>query len=240
MFDYAEFCKKYSIKNGFYIPLKEKEKMIITVSGLAGAGKDSLADVLVKKHNFRKISLADSLREICSEVFDIPMSSFLDRDKKDSNLQNPFVPTKQDTIDLIANTLNRVSKQYSFPDPVPMPTVTLVTPRDVLKWAGTEVIRKYCGNDIWIEIAMQKAKKLDQHCIIPDVRFQNERDFFQDKATMILVKRPNFPVIDPSENTGQDVEYDVIFSNDTGLQEFQASVDLWFTLRREILYYGSR
>ena len=216
--------------------------MIITVSGLAGAGKDTLADVLVKKHSFRKISLADSLREICSEVFNIPMEMFLDRDKKDSPMKFPIRPTQLNVIELYVEANRRANVQMGtiFESPPDYPKLTLVTPRDVLKWAGTEVIRKYCGNDIWIEIAMQKAKKLNQHCIIPDIRFQNERDFFQDKATMILVKRPNFPVIDPSENTGQDTEYDVIFSNDTGLQEFQASVDLWFTLKRDSLFYGSR
>jgi hypothetical protein len=215
--------------------------MIITVSGLAGAGKDTLADVLVKKHNFRKISLADSLREICSEVFDIPMSDFLDRDKKDSPMTERLAPTISQVTELIQIANIRAEnpdKQIIFPSNIN--DVILVTPRDVLKWAGTEIIRKYCGGDIWIKIAVQKASKLDQHCIIPDVRFQNERDYFKDKATMILVKRPNFPVIDPSENTGQDSEYNVIFSNDKGVQEFQASVDLWFSLKRDVLFYGTK
>lgn len=214
--------------------------MIITVSGLAGAGKDSLADVLVKKHNFRKISLADSLREICSEVFDIPMSDFLDRDKKDYPMSEPINPNTIHVTELIILASQLAGNEYKGVCIPASYDINLVTPRDVLKWAGTEIIRKYCGGDIWIKIAVQKASKLDQHCVIPDVRFQNERDYFKDKATMILVKRPNFPVIDPSENTGQDSEYNVIFSNDKGVQEFQASVYLWLTLKRDVLFYGTK
>lgn len=214
--------------------------MIITVSGLAGSGKDTLADVLVKKHNFRKISLADSLREICSEVFDIPMSDFLDRDKKDSPMSQPINPTFLQISQLYLKSCKMADlelKEIVIPTEI---KITLITPRDVLKWAGTEVIRKYCGSDIWIKIAVQKASRLDQHCIIPDVRYQNERDYFKNKSTMILVKRPNFPIIDPSENTGLDEEYNVIFTNNGSLREFQASVDLWFTLKRDSLFYGSR
>jgi hypothetical protein len=214
--------------------------MIITVSGLAGAGKDTLADVLVKKHNFRKISLADSLREICSEVFDIPMSDFLDRDKKDSPMFEPINPNAIHVTELIILASELAGNEYKGVCIPQSYEVNLVTPRDVLKWAGTEIIRKYCGGDIWIKIAVQKASKLDQHCVIPDVRFQNERDYFKDKATMVLVKRPDFPVIDPSESTGQDSEYNVIFSNDKGVREFEASVDLWFVLKRDILFYGTR
>jgi hypothetical protein len=215
--------------------------MIITVSGLAGAGKDTLADVLVTKYDFKKISLADSLREICSEVFNIPMSDFLDRDKKDSPMTNVLIPKTSEVFELIDKANFKAGNNHK---PVSLPSdiqnVELMTPRDVLKWAGTEVIRKYCGNDIWIKIAVQQASKLDQHCIISDVRFQNERDYFKGKSIMVLIKRSNFPVIDPSENTGQDSEYDVIVSNDETLESFKASVDLWFSLQRRMYAYGTK
>jgi AcrR family transcriptional regulator len=84
-------------------------------------------------------------------------------------------------------------------------------------------------------------KVADEREEMGEMLFTNIVDpHFKDKATMILVKRPDFPVIDPSENTGQDSEYNVIFSNDKGVQEFQASVDLWFTLKRDVLFYGTK
>jgi hypothetical protein len=213
--------------------------MIITVSGLAGTGKDTFADVLVKKHNFRKIALADSLRKICSEVFEIPMEMFLDRDKKDSPMQNSITATGLNVTMLTVKANEKAGiphKEIVYPSEL---KVELKTPRDVLKWAGTEVIRRYCGEDIWIEIAKNKIRQLQGRVVISDARFENERRTFKELgATLVLIKRPNFPIIDPSESTGQDLEYDVIFSNDSCLVEFQSSVDMWFTLKRDLLAYG--
>jgi len=44
--------------------------MIIGVAGLAGSGKDTVADHLVEYHGFVKVALADPLKRICREVFD--------------------------------------------------------------------------------------------------------------------------------------------------------------------------
>ena len=48
---------------------------IIGVCGQAGAGKDTIADFLVKDHKFVKLSFADPLKRICHDVFDFSGSS---------------------------------------------------------------------------------------------------------------------------------------------------------------------
>jgi hypothetical protein len=213
--------------------------MLISVSGLAGAGKDTFADVLVKKHGFKKIALADSLRFICSEVFNIPIETFLDRDKKDSPMENPVVPTTFQYIELARRANNLAGNpevEVIYPTNL---DIKLNTPRDVLKWAGTEVIRKQCGADIWIKIVNNKIKNLGR-VVISDVRFENERAAFKKQgAQLVLIDRPDFPKIDPSENTGQWEDYHVIFVNNEGINELQSSVDLWFTLKKDLLAYGT-
>ena len=40
--------------------------MIIGICGLIGSGKDTIADYLIRKHNFQKISFADKLKDSVS------------------------------------------------------------------------------------------------------------------------------------------------------------------------------
>jgi len=51
-------------------PEQVEGTMIIGITGKAGAGKDTAADVLVERFNFVKVALADPLKRICQEVFD--------------------------------------------------------------------------------------------------------------------------------------------------------------------------
>lgn len=43
--------------------------IVIGVTGKAGSGKDTVADILVKRHGFKKIGLADPMKEICQSLF---------------------------------------------------------------------------------------------------------------------------------------------------------------------------
>ena len=43
--------------------------MLIGVCGKAGSGKDTIADYLVKKYNFKKIALADPIKRMVEDVF---------------------------------------------------------------------------------------------------------------------------------------------------------------------------
>lgn len=44
--------------------------LIIGISGVAGSGKDTTADVLVRQHGFVKVAMADPLKRICKDVYD--------------------------------------------------------------------------------------------------------------------------------------------------------------------------
>ena len=57
---------------------------IIALSGRKQAGKDSASEVLVKRYGFTRVALADLLRELCSRVFGLSYSDFVDNDKKDN------------------------------------------------------------------------------------------------------------------------------------------------------------
>ena len=56
---------------------------IIGVCGLIGGGKGTVADILVSNHNFQKISFADPLKDMISNVFNWPRH-LLEGDTKES------------------------------------------------------------------------------------------------------------------------------------------------------------
>jgi hypothetical protein len=212
---------------------------IISVSGKKASGKDTLANLLVKKHGFTKISLADPLRDLCCKVFDIPMEWFLDRDKKDSSMPS--------TIELdykqLDNIADYVENNWGFVVTNEMREqmdlsygVELETPRDILKFVGTELLRKHLRDDLWIVLALSRIKDIGQKVVVADVRFDNERDVFRRAGgTLVLIKRPDVEVEDNhiSEDTGDEEQYDTIFNNIASLNMFEADVDLWYTLKRE-------
>jgi len=53
--------------------------MLIGVCGKAGSGKDTIADYLVKKYNFKKIALADPIKRMVEDVFVLDKHTVYDR-----------------------------------------------------------------------------------------------------------------------------------------------------------------
>lgn len=53
--------------------------MLVGVCGKAGAGKDTIADYLVKQHGFKKIALADPIKRMVKDVFVLDDYTVYDR-----------------------------------------------------------------------------------------------------------------------------------------------------------------
>lgn len=64
------------------------------------------------------------------------------------------------------------------------------SPRHLLQTLGTEWGRKHVADDIWIKIAIQRARQT-ANVTIPDVRFDNEAKAIRDAGGSVwLVERP--------------------------------------------------
>ena len=125
--------------------------MIIGICGLIGSGKDTIADYLIKRHNFQKLSFADKLKDSVATMFDWDRS-LLDG-KTDQSRQ----------------WREEIDKYWSND------TGREITPRLVLQLFGTECMRNGFYDGIWVSLT--KKKILDnpmQNFVIPDVRFPNE------------------------------------------------------------------
>lgn len=218
---------------------------IICFSGIKQAGKDSSAEVLIKKHGYTRVALADPLRELCSSVFKIPYETFLDPDKKDSELDYRI------TLDFhhIDKIRTYIEDKWGFTIPYEAREEMeeyhgkeFKTPREILQLVGTEIIRNNLRDDIWIVLAFNKIKEIGQKVVITDVRFDNERKAFKKAgAILCLVKRPGLEKGSHiSENMGDEDDYDVVFDNSETKNVLQSNVDMWYTIRREEIEQGTK
>jgi hypothetical protein len=212
--------------------------MIICLSGQKRTGKDSCADVLVAKYNFKKLSLADPIRELGQEIFDIPISVFNSDELKEKPFKEPIFLEEWNIDDIVTY----VEDVWNMP----VSTATLQTmrtfaetqlnhPRHVLQFVGTELLRNNIDDSIFLKLAARRMRMNDGHFVIADCRFSNERAFFKEiGATLCLIKRPTIHYIDThmSENDlGTDDDYDVIMTNDGSLNSFKLDVSEWINTK---------
>lgn len=63
------------------------EGVIIGLTGPAGCGKSTVASYLKVSYDFEEISFADPIKRVCSELFNLPLSVFHDRYKKEIKIE---------------------------------------------------------------------------------------------------------------------------------------------------------
>ena len=145
--------------------------MIIGICGLIGSGKGTVADMLEQEHGFIKISFADSLKDAVSAVFGWPRN-LLEGDTAESR------NWREQKDNWWANRLN-------------LPNLT---PRWVLQYWGTEVLRKGFNDDIWVASIENRLRDTSQNYVIPDTRFPNEIEMIKrNHGKVWCVKRGEDP-----------------------------------------------
>lgn len=125
--------------------------MIIGFTGLIGSGKDTAADYLVNFHGFRRDSFANTLKDAVANIFCWDRTLLEGRTKQAREWREQI-----DTW---------------WAERLGMPTLT---PRWVLQYWGTDVLRNHFHDDIWIASLENKLRKSTDDIVISDVRFPNE------------------------------------------------------------------
>lgn len=145
------------------------KKLIIGLSGLAGSGKDFVANLLVDNHGFVKIALADPLKRICQEVFDFSDEQLWgpseERNKPDKRYFTG--KTKDAIVDYedarILLSLDKIIGKNDRSEPsheeIAEACKVYLTPRFALQSLGTEWGRN-CYPEVWTTYTMRIANKL--------------------------------------------------------------------------------
>lgn len=130
---------------------------LIGITGRAGAGKDTLADYLVNRFDYRKYSLSTTLKKLIADRFGYRVEMLDDRTFKE-------MPREQFGY--------HASPDFSS---------ELFSPRSWMQWLGTEVGRHIGGEDVWVNMMEREWRGLNAYMrlvpprmVVPDVRFDNE------------------------------------------------------------------
>jgi hypothetical protein len=145
--------------------------MIIGFVGLIGSGKDTAADYLVNFYEFRRDSFANTLKDAVAYVFSWDRTLLEGRTAEARKWREQVDPWW--------------SNRLNIPD---------LTPRWVLQYWGTDVLRKGFHDDIWIASLENKMRKTEDNIVISDVRFPNEINAIHNANGLVVrIKRGQDP-----------------------------------------------
>jgi hypothetical protein len=184
--------------------------MLLGLTGRAGSGKSTVADLLVKNHGFVAVALADPIKRICKEVFGFTDEQLWGPSERRNapDKRFPREHTARDTgivCDCCGVCLDLADGETAPP--------CYLTPRYALQRLGTEWGRS-CYENAWINHALWVANRLliDKYrresynaqrglfdrgeaagdhddqirgMVISDVRFSNEADAIRVKGGRI-------------------------------------------------------
>jgi hypothetical protein len=223
------------------------EKMIIGVAGKMGSGKDTVGSYLELNYNFVKMAFATDLKEMCRHVFKLSADQCYD----DIEKNKPFTKKKkffwllsrqeEYTIKLTKSHVEKMcewvrangytvnSEKHKAMDSYI--GYTFETPRAVLQFVGTQILREIVDPGYHANNLFRKIKKHElQRVVICDARFPNERKMIKDyKGINLLVKgRGKSAGIGghASENSlGTEKEYDYIVNNNSSYDDLFNNID---------------
>lgn len=135
---------------------------VIGINGFAGSGKDTVADYFIQNYGYKKIAMADAVKDVLAVVFGWDRA-MLQGDTKESrdwrNVPDAFW-----------------SKQLG----------TEFTPRIAMQQIGTDLFRNYFNQEIWCMIVKRKILYAGSKVIITDLRFANEIAMAREFECMLL------------------------------------------------------
>jgi len=182
--------------------------MLIGLVGLIGSGKDTVAERLITHHGYKRDSFAKSLKDAVSSMFN------WDRELLEGNTSESREWREQPD----KFWSKRMGKE--------------VTPRWVLQYFGTEVMRQGMYDAIWVDSVIGRYK--GDKTVISDTRFQNEiKTIKAHGGIVVLVKREEIPTREEMQKQGihqsewdwVGSDFDYTINNTSSLEGLDANID---------------
>lgn len=174
---------------------------LVGLTGYAGSGKDTVADMLVRKYGFRRYAFADSLKDVALSI-------------------NPYVEPGREYR--LADALHFYGGWQG--------AKTVPEVRRFLQELGTSM-RDIIDPSIWIKFVMNKVANTQCPVVITDVRFKNEVTAIRKfNGKLVRIIRPDVGLSGMlgthlSETELTTTQTDYTLSNDGTLVDLAAAVD---------------
>lgn len=203
---------------------------IIGLCGLAGSGKDTVAQLLATHLRFSQMAFADALRaEIC-QAYRIDPSLLTRRDTKETPTQSLALSrcsTGNGFAMAVIEQCKWLEPGKSIKDEFQAPR----SARQIMQWWGTEYRRTYSGQDYWTRtlkarVHAQQQSKQFRH-VISDVRFANEAAAVRAMGGVIWdIRRPGLKhnTSHISEADGSQFAPDLVIHNCYDIKHLQGVV----------------
>lgn len=200
---------------------------VIGLTGLAGAGKDTVADLLRTHCGARTLAFADALRTEIADAFCLE-ELFLTR-RATKELPLPALALNNCTDRAFVDRM--VVHHMQTGKPINNPNAPR-SPRQIMQWWGTEY-RRAQNDAYWVSHAHQHMQWLSksQHAdlvVLSDVRFVNEANLVRRWGGQIWqIKRPGLGLAHgahASEVTGDHYAPDAVIVNAHDIRHLQAQV----------------
>lgn len=188
---------------------------IIALHALAGAGKDTFADVVVKEFGFAKRGFADPLYEEVALAFRVGTDWLRDRDRKERD---------QDLLRIVrCYDADFVRWATGEGHDTHLPR----SPRWILQRWGTEYRRSQCLT-YWIDQMDDYAERAWDAdlpgIVIPDCRFDNEAEWVtKNNGRIVEIVRPGIEAV-AAHTSNARIDAGLIYKtvqNDRGLSDFR-------------------
>jgi len=200
--------------------------MIVGLVGFIGAGKGTVADLLVERHGFFKESYANSLKDACSIIFGW--------DRQMLEGATPESRAWREQPDEWWS--EKLGREFS--------------PRLALQLMGTEAGRDIFHPDLWVHTVMRRCENAPlNNYVIADVRFPNEINAIVNSGGKVIrvrrgedpewyalarecntynkqeIMRNAYPEVHFSEWAWIGAHYDIVMDNNCSLDELTVRVD---------------
>jgi hypothetical protein len=187
---------------------------VVGITGYAGSGKSTVANYLVEKHGFTRLSFAGPLKEMLRKLDPYLAPSPVAGFGGDEPLSLSDLLAVMDENEIKASS---AGKEY----------------RRLLQVLGTDCIRSI-DPDFWIKAAVAQMTDEDGRYVFDDVRFPNEADVIKEYNPWGLwnIYRPGYEAVNGHESekyAGNMDEYQAI-GNVTTLTYLQNNVDYALSL----------
>jgi dephospho-CoA kinase len=196
--------------------------IIIGLCGFQGSGKDTIADILVNKHSFIKLSFASSTKDILSILFG------WNRDMLEGITTESR--KKREEVD------EWWSKRLDIEN---------FTPRMAMQKIGTDLFRTHFLDDIWTAIIEKKIlnnlNNLNKNIVISDCRFPNEINMIKKYGGKLIHIERNLPIWFHQYKNGIDLEeasklhksetawirseFDLIITNEKSIEDLYLEIE---------------